>query len=314
MTLPAEYQRFSRTQRLLGQAALERLAASKIVVVGLGGVGSYVVEALARSGVGRFVLVDHDTVDITNLNRQVHALTSTVGRPKVEVERERVLDINPAAVVETHQVFFTREVADEILGAGCSYVVDAIDSVESKVMLIAEAVRRDTPVISSMGAGNKLDPTKFVVADISKTHTDPLARAVRQRLRRLGITSGIKVVFSTEPPLRAMADAPARPGDAGEIAATGELVETGEPAGVGKMASVIELGEALEGARATRRLDEGCEAAPNPGALRDRYANRVFFPGSVAWVPPVAGLIIAGEVVLDLAVMRGDAFDDRQPL
>lgn len=272
MALPPEYVRFSRTQRLLGESAIERLAASKVAVVGLGGVGSYVVEALARSGVGRFVLVDHDTVDITNLNRQVHALTSTVGRPKVEVERERVLDINPAASVETHQVFFTREAADEILGAGCSYVVDAIDSVESKVMLIAEAARRGIPVISSMGAGNKLDPTKFVVADISKTHTDPLARAVRQRLRRLGIRSGIKVVFSTEPPLRPMADALVKP------------AEAGRPAG---------------------------EAEPDEAlALRRKYAARVFFPGSVAWVPPVAGLIIAGEVVLDLTLRRGDVSDD----
>lgn len=282
MTLPPEYVRFSRTRRLLGQAALERLAASKVVVVGLGGVGSYVVEALARSGVGRFVLVDHDTVDITNVNRQVHALTSTVGRPKVEVERERVLDINPAAEVETHQVFFTSDAADEILGPGCSYVVDAIDAVEPKVMLIAEAARRGMPVISSMGAGNKLDPTKFVVADISETHTDPLARAVRRRLRRLGITSGIKVVFSTEPPLKPMADTPSK------------------IAGASRPAEAPDVG----------RRDEAAGVALDPSTLCRRYASRAFFPGSVAWVPPVAGLIIAGEVVLDLTLRRGDVSDD----
>ena len=233
--------RFKRSEMLLGAQALERLAKSRVAVFGVGGVGGYVVEALARSGVGALDLVDGDTVAESNVNRQIIATQSTLGRSKVDVAAERVRDINPDCAVTARRVFFLPENAGEFDFFAYDYVVDAVDTVTAKLAIVERSVAAGTPVISAMGAGNKLDPTAFTVADISKTEVDPLARVMRRELRKRGIYH-LKVVYSREQPLT-----PASPDD-------------GDNAG--------------EGRRST--------------------------PGSVAFVPSVAGLIIAGEVVRDL--------------
>ncbi|MCR2028506.1 tRNA threonylcarbamoyladenosine dehydratase [Adlercreutzia muris] len=231
---------FARTRLLLGDEGLARLAASRVAVFGVGGVGGFAVEALARSGVGALDLVDSDTVDSTNLNRQIIATLPAVGRPKVEVAAERVASINPACTVRAHRCFFLPETTGIFDFAAYDYVIDAVDTVSAKIALVEAARAAGIPIISSMGAGNKLDPTAFRVADIFETSVDPLARVMRRELRRRGI-DGLKVVYSTESP---------RP-----PAATPEAVKDGSrPA-----------------------------------------------PGSVAFVPSVAGLILGGEVVRDLA-------------
>lgn len=231
---------FARTRLLLGDEGLARLAASRVAVFGVGGVGGFAVEALARSGVGALDLVDSDTVDSTNLNRQIIATLPVVGRPKVEVAAERVASINPACTVQAHRCFFLPETTGIFDFAAYDYVIDAVDTVSAKIALVEAARAAGIPIISSMGAGNKLDPTAFRVADIFETSVDPLARVMRRELRRRGI-DGLKVVYSTESP---------RP-----PAATPEAVKDGSrPA-----------------------------------------------PGSVAFVPSVAGLILGGEVVRDLA-------------
>lgn len=231
---------FARTRLLLGQDGLDCLAAARVAVFGVGGVGGYAVEVLARSGVGALDLIDSDKVDPTNINRQIIATTETVGRPKVEVAAERVGAINPACVVRTRQCFFLPETASQFDFASYSYIVDAVDTVSAKIALVEAARAAGVPIVSSMGAGNKLDPTAFRVGDIYETSVDPLARVMRRELRRRGVPS-LKVVYSLEPPL-AMAG-----GD----------------------------GAVKEGVRST--------------------------PGSVAFVPSVAGLILGGEVVKDLA-------------
>lgn len=225
---------FDRTELLVGSSGLEILSRAKVAIFGVGGVGSFVAEALARSAVGTLVLVDHDEIDVTNLNRQIHALHSTIGLPKVRVMATRIKDINPTCTVEVHQEFYTPEREDEFSPWDYDYVIDAIDSVGSKVGLIMACLRRKIPIVSSMGAANKLDPTGFQVVDISKTYNDPLARVIRKRLREQGIDRGLNVVFSPELP----------------VARTTEL------------------------------------------------QGRV--PGSVAFVPPVAGLVMAGFVVKEL--------------
>lgn len=231
---------FARTRLLLGDEGLARLAASRVAVFGVGGVGGFAVEALARSGVGALDLVDSDTVDSTNLNRQIIATLPVVGRPKVEVAAERVASINPACTVRAHRCFFLPETTGIFDFAAYDYVIDAVDTVSAKIALVEAARAAGIPIISSMGTGNKLDPTAFRVADIFETSVDPLARVMRRELRRRGI-DGLKVVYSTESP---------RP-----PAATPEAVKDGSrPA-----------------------------------------------PGSVAFVPSVAGLILGGEVVRDLA-------------
>ena len=234
-------QAFSRTELLLGPAAMERLAAARVAVFGLGGVGGYVVEALARGGVGALDLIDHDTVSLTNLNRQIFATRSTVGRYKVDVARERVLDINPEAVVHTWPCFYMPETADQFDFTRYDYVVDAIDTVTGKIALVLHAQRDNVPVISSMGAGNKLDASQFEVADIYKTSVCPLAKVMRRELKRRGVKH-LKVVYSKEVPL------------------TPDYEACGEDARV--------------------------------------HGKQV--PGSSAFVPSVAGLILAGEVVKDL--------------
>lgn len=231
---------YARTRLLLGDEALERLAAARVAVFGVGGVGGYAVEALARSGVGALDLVDSDDVDPTNLNRQIIATTATVGRPKVEVAAERVHSINPACEVRPQRCFFLPETAPRFDFASYDYVIDAVDTVSAKIALVEAAHAAGTPIVSSMGAGNKLDPTAFRVADIYETSVDPLARVMRRELRRRGIPA-LKVVYSTEPP---------RP--------------------------------------------------PRPDGERVKDDSRPA-PGSVAFVPSVAGLILGGEVVRDLA-------------
>jgi tRNA threonylcarbamoyladenosine dehydratase len=191
---------FARTELLIGEAGLAALEASTVAVIGLGGVGSWAAEALARAGVGGLVLVDHDCVCVTNINRQLVAATSTIGRPKAEVMRDRVLDINPRIRVEALQQYYNSLSAELILRPGLSYVVDAIDSLDSKIDLVLRAKEAGIPIVSAMGAGNKLDPTRLEVADISETSVCPLARALRKELRKRGVEH-LTVVFSREVPL-----------------------------------------------------------------------------------------------------------------
>lgn len=192
---------FSRTELLIGKNGLEKLRRSTIIIFGIGGVGSYAVEALARAAVGHFILVDYDDICITNINRQLHALHSTVGEAKVEAMRRRILEINPAANVETIKEFYSAENSDRMLGKKPDYVIDAIDTVTCKVSLATECLRLEIPLISSMGAGNRLTAANYRVTDISKTSGDPLAKAVRKLLRKEGITKGLKVVSTTDLPL-----------------------------------------------------------------------------------------------------------------
>ena len=244
---------FSRTQLLLGKDNMNRLAEAKVAIFGIGGVGGYVAEALARSGVGSFVLVDDDKVCLTNLNRQIIATRKTVGKYKAEVMRDRILEINPDAEVEVRKCFYLPENADEFDFNEYSYVVDAVDTVTAKLEIIMRAKECGVPVISSMGAGNKLDPTKFQVADIYKTSMCPLAKVMRRELKKRGVKK-LKVVYSTEKPTRPLDD-----------------------------------------------MSVSCRTnciCP-PGAAH-KCTERRDIPGSVAFVPSVAGLIIAGEVVKDL--------------
>lgn len=246
--------RFIRTELLIGEDGLAKLAHSTVAVFGVGGVGSYAVEALARVGVGHLVLIDYDDVCLTNINRQLHALQHTVGNPKVELMKERVLNINPDCTVEALRECYTADKRTQLIREDYTYIVDAIDMISAKVDLIQTAIERNIPIISSMGAGNKLDPTRFKVVDIAKTHTDPMAKAVRKQLRERGITQGLKVVFSTEPPLAPL-----------QLAAD-------------------------------CRTDCICT---NPEG-RENCAKRRQIPGSISFVPSVAGLIMAAAVVNDL--------------
>ena len=191
---------FDRTKKLLGEENFSKLSASTVAIFGIGGVGSFTVEALARSGVGHLILIDKDNVDSTNINRQIHALHSTIGKPKVEIMRQRILDINPNAKIDAIQKFYLpNENADDFFICGYDYVVDAIDTITAKINLVVECGRRKIPLISSMGAGNKLEPTRFKVADIYKTSTDPVAKVMRKKLRELGIKN-LKCVYSDEVP------------------------------------------------------------------------------------------------------------------
>lgn len=239
---------FSRTALLIGADGLAKLARSKVAVFGVGGVGSFVVEGLVRAGVGKFVLIDNDCVCRTNINRQLHATSKTVGQPKVGLMKKRILEINPVAEVETFQEFYLPENAESMIKDDYDYIVDAIDTVTAKLDLIVRAKTRKIPIISAMGAGNKLDPTKFEVADIYETSVDPLARVIRQQLKKLGITS-LKVVYSKELPLV--------PGK-----------------------------------------------NDNSNGATQRCTVRRQIPGSISFVPSVAGLIIAGEVVKDIVFDR----------
>lgn len=244
---------FSRTELLLGREAMERLSQSRVAVFGIGGVGGYVCEALVRSGVGAFDLIDDDKVCLTNLNRQIIATRKTVGRYKAEVMKERILEINPQADVRIHKCFFLPENADEFAFEEYDYVVDAVDTVTAKIELVLKSNEKKVPIISCMGAGNKLDGTRFQVADIYKTKVCPLAKVMRRELKKRGVKK-LKVVYSEEQPIRPLDD----------------------------MA-------------VSCRTNCICP----PGA-EHKCTERRDIPGSTAFVPSIAGLIIAGEVVKDL--------------
>ena len=190
---------FSRTELLIGKEGIDKLQNSKVAIFGIGGVGSYVLEGLVRAGVSNFILVDKDTVDLTNLNRQIIATTKTIDKPKVEVAKERILEINPNANVEIYQEFFMPE-SKGILDNTVDYIVDAVDTVTAKIELVERANKLNIPIISSMGTGNKLDPTKFEVTDIYKTSVCPLAKVMRKELKNRGVKK-LKVVYSKEEPI-----------------------------------------------------------------------------------------------------------------
>jgi len=192
---------FSRNELAVGKRGVDILKNSTVAVLGVGGVGSFSVEALARSGVGRLILVDKDNVDITNINRQLPALLSTIGQSKVDVMKERIADINPDCEVIALKMFYTEETYEEFFSYDLDFVVDASDTIMYKIHLMKECLQRNIPIISSMGAANKMDPTRFMIADISKTHTDPIAKVIRTKLRKEGIRKGIPVVFSDESPI-----------------------------------------------------------------------------------------------------------------
>ena len=210
---------FSRTELAIGPEGLDIMRNSCVAVLGIGGVGSIAAEALARTGVGKLILIDKDVVDITNINRQVHALLSTVGQPKSDLMRDRILQINPECDVVSLRMFYTEETYEQLFEYPLDYVIDASDTISYKIHLIKQCLQRKIPIISSMGAANKMDPTKFQVADISKTTMDPLARVIRHKLRKEGIKKGVKVVFSTEEPIKPREDVTQRivPENAPEI-------------------------------------------------------------------------------------------------
>jgi tRNA A37 threonylcarbamoyladenosine dehydratase len=210
---------FSRTELAIGPEGLDIMKRSTVAVLGIGGVGSIAAEALARTGVGRIILIDKDVVDITNVNRQIHALTTTVGQPKAELMRDRIKLINPDCDAVALRMFYTEETYEKLFEYPLDYVLDASDTISYKIHLIKQCLQRKIPIISSMGAANKMDPTKFQVADISKTSMDPIARVIRQKLRKEGIKKGVKVVFSTEEPLKPREDVTQRivPENAPEI-------------------------------------------------------------------------------------------------
>ncbi len=230
--------RFSRTELMIGPDALEKLKNSRVAIFGIGGVGSYTAEALARSGIGAIDLIDNDKVCMTNINRQLYATLSTIGKYKVDVAKERIEDINPDATVRTYKTFYMPDNAHEFSFTDYDYIVDAIDTVTAKIDLVMKATEANVPVICSMGTGNKMDPTSFEVADIYKTSVCPLAKVMRYELKRRGVKK-LKVVYSKE----------------------------------------IPLGYACE-------------------CTEDSPKRRI--PGSNSFVPPVAGMIIAGEVIKDL--------------
>lgn len=244
---------FSRTELLIGKEGIERLAQAKVAIFGIGGVGSYAAEALVRCGISRFVLVDDDTICLTNLNRQIHALRSTVGKAKVEVMKARMLEILPSAQIECFQEFYLPGKGDMMLSSDLDYVLDCIDTVTAKLDLVVECSKRSIPIISAMGAGNKLDPTRFEVTDIYSTSGCPLARVMRKELRARGVER-LKVVYSKEPAMQ--------PLESEDNACSGQCI---------------------------------CpKNAPRTCTVRRQI------PGSISFVPSVAGLIMAGAVVNDL--------------
>ena len=243
---------FSRTELLIGKDGIEKLQNSKVAIFGIGGVGSFVVEGLVRAGIGNFILVDDDKVCLTNLNRQLIGTRKTIGKPKVEVAKERILEINPNANVEIIQEFFMPD-SKEILDETIDYVVDAIDTITAKIELVIRTNKLHIPIISCMGTGNKLDPTKFEVTDIYKTSICPLAKVMRKELRARGIKE-LKVVYSKEEPIK--------------------INET-----------------------ENNSCKTGCICPPG---TKRKCTTRNQVPGSISFVPSVAGLIIAGEVIKDI--------------
>lgn len=248
---------FSRTELMFGKEGMEKLKNARVAVFGIGGVGGYTVEALARSGVGSIDIIDDDKVCLTNINRQIIASRKTVGKYKVDVMKERILEINPDAKVEAHQCFYCADTADRFDFSEYSYIVDAIDTVSAKIELVVRAREKNVPIISCMGAGNKLDPTMLEVADIYETSVCPLAKVMRKELKARGIQS-LKVVYSKEP-----------------------------------------VKKPLEDMAISCRSHCICP----PGTARKCTIRRQI-PGSNSFVPPVAGLIIAGEVIKDITGIR----------
>lgn len=241
---------FSRTELLIGKQAIEKLQNAKVAVFGIGGVGSYVVEGLVRAGIKNFILVDNDKISLTNLNRQIIATRKTIEEPKVEVAKNRILEINPNANVQIYQEFFMPE-SKEILDNTISYIVDSVDTVTAKIELVLRAEKLNIPIISSMGTGNKLDPTKFEVTDIYKTQVCPLAKVMRKELKTRGIKK-LKVVYSKEEPIKSF--------------------------NILKNSNYVENIDCIENIKRGKGL----------------------IPGSISFVPSVAGLIIAGEVIKDI--------------
>ena len=244
---------FSRTELLLGKETMEKLKQSRVAVFGVGGVGGYVCEALVRSGVGAFDLIDDDKVCLTNLNRQIIATRNTVGQYKVDVMKDRILSINPDAQVRTHKCFFLPENADDFPFEDYDYIVDAVDTVTAKIELVKNCKKLGIPIISAMGTGNKLDPSKLTITDIYKTNTCPLAKVMRKELRKRKIES-LKVIYSTEEPIK--------PDNESESSCKTNCI---------------------------------CP----PGTKR-KCSARNQVPGSISFVPSVAGLMIAGEIVRDI--------------
>ncbi len=232
---------FSRTELLLGGDAMAKLAAARVAVFGVGGVGGYTVEALARSGIGAIDLIDNDTVCLSNINRQIIATHKTIGKFKVDAAEERILDINPNLIVRKHKTFYTPETADQFDFSEYDYVVDAIDTVSGKIQLVMQANAAGTPIISSMGAGNKLDPTAFEVTDIYKTSVCPLARVMRRELNKRGIKK-LKVVYSTEPPITPNITEES----ASELAGTSRRSIPGSTAFVPSVVGLIIAGEVIK--------------------------------------------------------------------
>jgi len=249
---------FSRTELLIGKEGVNKLKNSKVAIFGIGGVGTYAIEGLVRAGVGKFVLIDDDCICLTNINRQIHAIRKTIGMTKVEVMRDRIIDINPKSEVKTIRKFYLPECADEFMFDDYDYIIDAIDTVTAKISLVLQAKDKNTPIISAMGAGNKMDPTRFEVSDIYKTSVCPLAKVMRKELRVLGIES-LKVVYSKELPIK------------------------------------------------PRENDEN-SCSQNcicPEGTVRKCSDKRMVPGSISFVPSVAGLIIAGEVIKDLIGYKG---------
>lgn len=234
-------EQFVREELLIGKTGIEKLKHAKVAIFGIGGVGSFATEGLARAGIGNFILVDNDNIDISNLNRQIHAAMDTVGKYKIDVMKQRILSINPNAKVEIYNEFFMPNCNKNIIDESIDYIIDAVDTVTAKIELVVQANRKNIPIISSMGTGNKLDPTKFEVADIYNTSVCPLAKVMRKELSKRGIQK-LKVVYSKEEPIKPYED------------------------------SVIE----------------------------EMQTNKRKTPGSISFVPSVAGLIMTGEVVKDI--------------
>lgn len=244
---------FSRTELLIGKDGLKSLRKAKVAIFGIGGVGSFVVEGLARAGVRNFILVDDDKICLTNINRQIHATIGTIGKYKVEVMKQRILDINPQAKIETYKTFYMPDSSKDILDKTVSYIVDAVDTVTAKIELVMDAQKLNIPIISAMGTGNKLDPTKFEITDIYKTSVCPLAKVMRKELRARGIKK-LKVLYSKEEPIK--------PDQEAECS-----------------------------------CKTGCICPPG---TKRKCSVRNQVPGSISFVPSVAGLIIAGEVIKDI--------------
>lgn len=231
---------FSRTELLIGKENIEKLKKSKIAIFGIGGVGSFAVEVLARSGIGSFILIDNDKVSITNINRQIHANIKTIGKYKVDLMKKRILEINPEAKVETYKLFYMPDEKENILDNSISYIIDAIDTVSAKIGLVIKANELEIPIISSMGTGNKLDANRFEITDIYKTSVCPLAKVMRQELKKRNIKK-LKVIYSKETPIK-----------------------------------------------------------PRIEADKEEVSNKRQIPASIAFVPPVAGILIAGEVIKEI--------------